>query len=617
MDLAKRTEPFRPLAFYWQVAVKPHLMPTAAIVLLMLIGAVVDALAIGFTVPLTDVLTDRGAMGEGRVVALVRGSLQSLGIQPSANMVVFAFLVLVSGFFIIRSALALLNQYWIAAIAVKLRRTTKVALAEKVLHARYEAISSQARGTILHDINNPAQSLTGSVIYLGQFFTGMFNSLLMIGLLLYLSWWATLLLGIVAVAGVQGWRWFADRRSAIHGQTLYDLQGELQKLQVDAIDGLKVVKAHGLERRLVARQDELMSRELQPELHLTFFRHGPMLVNEVIAIAIVVGFGAITFFSPAAGLRVSMLVAFLLAIRRLAPAMASINAATVNLSRYTRDLARIQDILQVLPQERRGGRALEQIKDIRMQDVTFAYAARPDHRVLDRVTAAMPRGTVTAIVGSTGSGKSTIANLLIGLYEPQAGSILVNSVDLQALDLHAWRARVGYVSQDIFVFNATIKDNIALWDESLSQDQIEWAARTAQLHEFIASLPEGYETVVGDRGVRLSGGQCQRLAIARAILRRPEVLIFDEATSALDNLTERAVYDAINALHHEAIVIVIAHRLSTVREANQIIVLQGGRVIEVGTHDLLVGRRGVYAKLYEEKIPQPVSPGAAEIEVAG
>jgi len=224
---------------------------------------------------------------------------------------------------------------------------------------------------------------------------------------------------------------------------------------------------------------------------------------------------------------------------------------------------------------------------------------------------------VTAIVGSTGSGKSTIANLLIGLYEPQAGSILVNSVDLQALDLHAWRARVGYVSQDIFVFNATIKDNIALWDESLSQDQIEWAARTAQLHEFIASLPEGYETVVGDRGVRLSGGQCQRLAIARAILRRPEVLIFDEATSALDNLTERAVYDAINALHHEAIVIVIAHRLSTVREANQIIVLQGGRVIEVGTHDLLVGRRGVYAKLYEEKIPQPVSPGAAEIEVAG
>jgi len=179
-----------------------------------------------------------------------------------------------------------LNQYATAVVAVKLRRSTKAALLEKFLNAKYEAMSTRARGTIVNDINLPAESLTGAITQLAYFLAGVFNSVVMVALLLCLSWWATLLIGVLAIGGVQGWRRFADRRSAAHGRTLYDLRGEQNKLQVDAIDGLKIVKAHGLERRMVQRQDALLAAEWRPELQLVFFSHGPTVVNEVIAVAI-------------------------------------------------------------------------------------------------------------------------------------------------------------------------------------------------------------------------------------------------------------------------------------------------------------------------------------------
>jgi len=172
-------------------------------------------------------------------------------------------------------------------------------------------------------------------------------------------------------------------------------------------------------------------------------------------------------------------------------------------------------------------------------------------------------------------------------------------VHLRELNLAQWRQKIGYVSQDTFVFNDTIRNNIT-FGGPVATAALDLAVKMAQLYEFIQTLPQGYDTVVGDRGIRLSGGQCQRLAIARAIYRQPDVFVFDEATSALDNLTERVVYNAINELHRDAIVIVIAHRLSTVKHADQIIVLDAGRVVDVGIHENLMIRQGLYAHLYHE-----------------
>ncbi len=600
-------KPLGTLAFSWRVAVKPYPREAAALLGLIVGGALLDVATVGLTVPLLDLLTfpERGQASP--IVSALTRTLQGLGISVSMSAVLFTLLALASLFFVIRGACFLLTLYCTAAIAVKLRRTVKVLLFERFLNARYEEMTHRSRGTILNDVEQPSGALAAVITQMSLLLTGLFNSVLMAVLLVYLSWWVTLLIGLFAFAGVEGWRLFADRRSAAHGRTLYGLRSEQSKLHVDAIDGLKVVKAHGLEPRMAKRQDALSVAEWRPELQMILFAYGPMLVNEVIAAVIVLALGAATFLFPSLGLRFSMLAAFLMGIRRIAPSLAIVNRSSVELNNNKRKLEVMEEVLQRLPQEPRGGRPVDRVERVELREGTFAYAARADHQVLRAVSASMARGAVTAIIGPTGSGKSTLANLLLGLYEPSDGAVLINGVNLRELDLRAWRRKIGYVSQDVFVFNATIRDNIALGDEMVPMSQVEWAARIAQLDGFIASLPDGYDTIVGDRGVRLSGGQCQRLAIARAVLRRPEVLIFDEATSALDNLTERAVYEAISTLHQDAIVIVIAHRLSTIKDADTILVLEAGRIVERGTHEALMRRHGVYARLYAQDEREPAA----------
>ena len=585
--------------FYWRITIQPHWRMALVILLLMLGSALLETMTVGLTVPLLDVLTDPTRAQQNTIVIIVSKLLARLGVLATSNVVTFALLVLASGLFITRSGLFLLYQCSTAAIANWLRRDMKSALFAKFLTASYDEVSKQARGRIVYHINNPADNLYGAMINIGQFVASIFSCTLMIGLMIYLSWWVTLMIGALAIGGIQGWRILSSRRAMGCGRAIYELQGEQSKVEVDAIDGLKVVKAFGLEGQTSERHKAHLIAESRPTLQLAFFRHGPDLVNEVLAATILLGLGAIVLLFPSFGMRFSMLAAFLLAVRRIAPAAARINSTIVELNRCKRSLETVEDVLHRMAQERRGGERPGRIEDIRLVDLSFSYSSRPRHRVLNGITTTMRRGTSTAVVGPTGSGKSTIANLLVGLYQPQAGTILVNGRELQQLDLSLWRRSVGYVAQDVFVFNTSIRENIALGDHASAAD-VEWAARIAQLDEFVASLPEGYDTLVGDRGLRLSGGQCQRLAIARAILRRPEVLIFDEATSALDNLTERAVYDAISALHEDAIVIVIAHRLSTVKDADQIVVLHSGHVVEIGTHDRLMHQGGIYAKIYEE-----------------
>jgi len=247
--------------------------------------------------------------------------------------------------------------------------------------------------------------------------------------------------------------------------------------------------------------------------------------------------------------------------------------------------------------ERPNARVLGKVRgDVRLENVWFRYAAGAPW-TLEDIGADIPAGTSTALVGETGSGKTTLAYLVARLYEPERGCVSIDGVDIRDATLGSLAATVGLVSQETYLFHASIRENLRFACPEATDDEIEDAARVAQIHELISSLPDGYDTPVGERGYRFSGGEKQRMAIARTVLRNPPVLVLDEATSALDNETERAVQQALDELSRGRTTIAIAHRLSTIRDADQILVLDSGRIVERGGHDQLVALGGRYAAL--------------------
>ncbi len=263
---------------------------------------------------------------------------------------------------------------------------------------------------------------------------------------------------------------------------------------------------------------------------------------------------------------------------------------------------RLREILD-LPAERASGHSdLTLSGAIAFDDVSFHYASRPEIAVLENLTISLPSGQRTAIVGPSGAGKSTLFSLILGFNDPSSGKLLFDGTDAQEISLACLRKQIAIVPQEVMLFGGTIAENIAYGKEGATQSEIESAAAMANAHTFIADLPEGYATLVGPRGTKLSGGQRQRIAIARAVLADPKILLLDEATSALDSESERLVNEALERLMQGRTSLVIAHRLSTVRHADQILVLSKGKIVEQGTHVELLAANGTYRFLAETQL---------------
>jgi ATP-binding cassette subfamily B protein/subfamily B ATP-binding cassette protein MsbA len=235
--------------------------------------------------------------------------------------------------------------------------------------------------------------------------------------------------------------------------------------------------------------------------------------------------------------------------------------------------------------------------EIHFNDVGLRYP-KSTREVIQGVSFTIPRGKTVALVGSSGAGKSSLLDLLLRLYEPVQGEILVDGVPLQKIDINEWRSKIGVVTQDIFIFNDTIEANILFGSLEASKEEVIDAAKAAGAHQFIQNLPEGYHTAVGERGYRLSGGERQRIALARALIRKPCLLILDEATSSLDTHSEKIIQETLHHLKHRVSMLIVAHRLSTIVHADQIYVVEKGKIIESGVHQELVKMQGRYAYLW-------------------
>ena len=376
---------------------------------------------------------------------------------------------------------------------------------------------------------------------------------------------------------------------------------ENQSFLVEAVGGIQTVKALAVEPPLQRRWDEQLAGYVQASFRatslITIAGQLATFIQKTTTIAVMWG-GAYQVIDGA--LSIGELIAFnMLSGQVTGPLLRMVNLWQ-EFQQVGISIQRLGDVLNTRPEPAYSPArtTLPRIAgQITFDDVTFRY--RPDGRpVLQQVSFSLQPGQVIGMVGRSGSGKSTIAKLMQRLYVPERGRVLVDGVDLAQVDPAWLRRQVAVVLQENFLFNRSVRDNIALTDPGLSMDRVMHAAKLAGAHEFILELPDGYDTIVGEHGCALSGGQRQRIAIARALVANPRILIFDEATSALDYESEAIIQQNMAQICKGRTVIVIAHRLSTVRPAHRIYVLDKGQIFEDGTHDDLVKRNGMYARLH-------------------
>jgi len=429
----------------------------------------------------------------------------------------------------------------------------------------------------------------------------------LIGILTVLAWtdWRLLLGAILLLPLV----WFSHRTWIGRIRPLYrdirQQRSEVDAQTTETFGGMRVVRAFARERSESGRfatGSHLMARQ---EILTWWWSRGIELGWAVLGGSLTPG---------------DLVLFMTYLVMLLGPMEALASSATnfqTNLAGYDRTL----DLLAESPElpDRAGARTLEREAvhgDIVVEGLTFAYPGATSN-VLEDVSFRARAGEMIAFVGASGAGKTTLSNLIARFFDPTAGRITIDGTDLRDLRLSSWRRLLGVVEQDVFLFDGTVAENIAYADRDASRTRIEAAARTACAHDFIAALPQGYDTRVGERGVRLSGGQRQRLAIARAVLADPRVLILDEATSNLDVESEQAIQQGLANLMRQRTSFVIAHRLSTIRHADRIVVLRGGRVVQQGTHDELMQGSGPYRDMVLIQTARPDLRTENRVQAAG
>lgn len=421
-------------------------------------------------------------------------------------------------------------------------------------------------------------------------------------ILLILTSWQLTVISTVTLGVVTLLNQFMVKRSKILGKRLSEISKNYSSRVFEILSGIRLVKATANEEREYRQIDQIIVDRESAEFssQLIFAGIGPF--NEIInilALMLIAVLGR-QAFSNQLELFSSSLLTYLIILFRTLPYLGQLNSQRSTLANTAASVEIVTALLRrddkpFMPRGVQPYRPLQE--GIRFNQIRFNYPGH-EQEVLRGIDLFLPKGQTLALVGSSGAGKSTLADLLPRFYDPTSGTIELDGVDLKAIDISSYRSNLGIVSQETFLFNASVRENLLYGRPEATEEELMAATKQANAYEFIENLPQGFDTMIGDRGVLLSGGQRQRLAIARALLQDPDILILDEATSALDTVSERLVQNAIDKLSRDRTTLVIAHRLSTIHEADQIAVLDRGKVVEVGNHQNLLEKRGAYAKLH-------------------
>ncbi|MDR0653600.1 MAG: ABC transporter ATP-binding protein/permease [Synergistaceae bacterium] len=506
---------------------------------------------------------------------------------------------------VFKVALAYVNTYLMTWVGNKVIIDIRMQLYDKTQRLSFRVLYRKRIGEFISRITNDVTMLQSILVQVAMdLFIRCANVAAILIAMIYLNWKLTIIAGMIIPVAVFAMNRVGKRLRSI-GSSIQEQVAQLSAVAIETLSAIRIVRAFATESAEYAQFDAKNKEFFRVTIKGSQTRgmlDGIMEVVQYVALVIVLMVGAyfVTASDPTSnGFTTGDLMSFCLAIGTLARPVQMITRTLAQLRGGIAAADRVFEIIDQpdeVPLPERPVVLDHMRGEITFEDVSFEY--EKEIKVLNGLNLRIEPGERVAIVGVTGAGKSTIVDLILRFYDPTGGRILIDGVDLRDIDIYDYRRKIGFVPQDPVLMKGTLASNISYGLENCTEDEIDAAARTAGIADFIMSLPKKYESEVGERGVTLSGGQRQRVAIARAIVRNPAILLMDEATSSLDSLVESQIQGAMNEAMKGRTSIVIAHRLSTIRESDRILVISNGEIVEEGSHEELLKLHGHYYNLH-------------------
>jgi ATP-binding cassette, subfamily B, bacterial MsbA len=560
----------------------------SGMIVLGVLAALSEGLSITLFIPLVQNQMGTQTPGTGRLTAI----FQAIPSEHRLLWIGFGIFLCMVLKNVLSYGYSLLFQSVNSLIGHRLR----CGILRQLLSVRQSYLDNHDSGKLLNVLATETWRVSSACTVLASVIISVCMTVIFSILLVMISWKLTLITGCLVLVISLIVRQLTQQGKRI-SMRVTAANGELTQRMIETLDGMKLIRAYGRESYEQHRFDLASRAVSQAFLKLDRISGLVHPLSEILTVALLLGILLTTAMLAPGQTAVS--VAFLLLLYRLQPRIKQIDVDRVALDSFSGSVEEVRSLLDETdkPYMRSGTRMPASIeKEIIFDSVSLSYDSSKG-AALKQVTCSINIGETTAIVGPSGAGKSSLINLICRFYDPSAGRLLIDGVALPELDLAWWRNQIAVVSQEVYLFNASVTENITYGKLDATREELVEAARKAHALEFIEELPEGFETVLGDRGFRLSGGQRQRLALARAFIRDPQILILDEATNSLDLISEEVVQDALEQFGRNRTVLVIAHRVSTIEHADKIIVLDSGKVVESGTVTQLLAADGLFSRL--------------------